>query len=494
MSATTTKPAAEPTMREQSLMGRLPLLGDMRVYNTFWVWVAGAFSYGAATWGLMTGGYLGSFLSAPEAIGSLFLGQTIGLLICSAFTGVVCPRFGIDVVDAAKPAFGVRGSQLVAASIIVIMIGWILVLVGFTGNALEQFATQTLGVGHSRVVLGILTLAAVVVCAVIAATGPRIFASLYNWVAPAMVVLTVAMLVVLLDKYGLSELWSKKPPADSQLPKGEGFALGVEVGAGFAFAYWISTGALFRLTTSPRMAVQGAMFGWAIMTIPVIAVAVFSALMLGSDDPSTWMYDLAGTAGGTAAIVFILLANISSTVMMFYIAGIAAQQAKALARIPFGALIAAMALPAVWVAFWPEKLFEWYPKFVAYNGVIVAPIVAVLTVDFFLLRRQSIDLRHVFTWKPGSKYWFWGGVNPVAVATVVFGILFYNWLYNPFTTEHKKLFEWVSASLPTFFVCGVVYWLAMQALVRSGRGAYPAADSAPGALRPVELEPGDVRL
>jgi NCS1 family nucleobase:cation symporter-1 len=491
MSATKTKPAAEPTMREESLMGRLPLLGNMRVYNSFWVWVAGAFSYGAATWGLMTGGYLGSFLSAPEAIASLFLGQTIGLLICAAFTGVVCARYGIDAVDAAKPSFGVRGSQIVALAIILIMIGWILVLVGFTGNALEQFLTQTIGIEHNRLVLGLLTLVVVIACGVIAAGGPRIFASLYNWVAPAMVLLTIAMLIVLIAEYGLGDLWAMHPPAESQLPKGEGFALGVEVGAGFAFAYWISTGAMFRLTRTPRIAVQGAMFGWAVMTIPVIAVAIFSALALGSDDPSTWMYDLAGTAGGTAAIVFIILANISSTVMMFYIAGIAAQQAKPLARIPFGWLIAGMALPAVWVAFWPEKLFEWYPKFVAYNGVIIAPIVAVLTVDFFLLRRQSIDLRHVFTWKPNSKYWFWGGVNPVAIATVVFGILFYNWLYNPFTTEHKELFEWVSASLPTFVVCGVVYWLLMQAVVRTGRGAYPAGE---GKAAVADLEPGDIRL
>src|SRR4051812_28039672 len=120
----TNRSSGADAAQTESLMGRLPVLSGNRVYRNWWVWIAGAFSYGAATWGLLTGGFLGSFLGAPQAITAFFLGQAASLLFCAAFLGVASSKFGIDTVDASKPAFGVRGSILILVLIIAIMIGW----------------------------------------------------------------------------------------------------------------------------------------------------------------------------------------------------------------------------------------------------------------------------------------------------------------------------------------------------------------------------------
>jgi NCS1 family nucleobase:cation symporter-1 len=467
----------------------------MRVYRTWFAWLAGAFAYGAATWGFLTGGFLGSFLPPGQAIAALFLGQTIALLFCVSFLGVVSTRYGIDTVDASKPAFGTRGAQVVTVLIVAIMIGWILVLVAFTGNVLQRFSTETLGASQSQGLLGVLTLAVAAGCALIAMTGPRIFARLYTWLSPIMVVLVVVLLVVLIAEHGLGELFAMSPPEESLLPGREGFALGVELGVGFGFAYWISMGALFRLVKSPRMAVHGSMIGWALMTVPVISVAILSAVSVGSDDPTVWMYDIAGDWGGAAAMLFILIANISSTVLMLYIALIAVQQSKLIARVPSWATIAVITLPCIWVAFWPAKLFDWYPTFLYYNGVLIAPIAAILTVDFFVLRRGQIDIRAVFTRKPGSRYWFWGGVNPVAIVVTAIGFGFYNLLYNPVSAEYGKLFTYITASAPTVVLCGALYWALMRFLViPRGIGGYPAASSGVAPRKVVEVAPGDLSL
>jgi NCS1 family nucleobase:cation symporter-1 len=478
----------------ESLMGRLPLLSGNRVYRNWWVWVAGAFSYGAATWGLLTGGFLGSFLGAPQAITAFFLGQAASLLFCAAFLGVASSKFGIDTVDASKPAFGVRGSILILVLIIAIMIGWILVLVALTGASLLQFANQVLGIDKSQGVLGVLSLAMLAVCVGLAAMGPTVFARLYGMIAPAHLVLVAALFIVLLADHGLSGLWNLKPPAENRLPAQEGFALALELGFGYGFGFWISMGALFRLVRSQRMAIHGAMIGWALLATPVVVIAIFSALAVGSSDPTVWMYDLAGDWGGTVAVVFIVLSNVSSTVMMFYIAGVATKQVKSLARVPFWMILTVMALPGIWVAFWPAKLFDWYPTFLYYNAVLIAPIVAILTVDFFVLRRQHIDVSHVFTWKPVGKYWFWGGVNPVSIVTVALGFGFYNLLYNPVTAEHGSLFDYTTASLPTVVVCSLFYYLVMRLVViPRGVGGYPPRRRTEP-IPAVALAPADVSL
>lgn len=450
---------------EASLMGRIPLLDDGRVYRGWAVWIFAAFAYGAATWGFLTGGFLGSFLPAPEAMASLFLGQTLALLFCVSFLGVVSTTYGIDTVDAAKPAFGLRGSQLVTFLVVTIMIGWILVLVAFTGVALSRFAGETLGTPPSDITLGVLMLVMVAVCAALAMTGPKIFARLYGAVAPIMILLVIVLFTVLVREYGLANLFAMQPPEEWALPGREGFTLGVELGIGFGFAYWISVGALFRLVKSRGLAIHGSMIGWALMTVPVISVAILSALAVGSEDPTVWMYDLAGDWGGAIAVTFIVVANISSTVLMFYIALIAIQQSKAVARISPKWTITVLALPAVWVAFRPDQLFEWYATFLYYNGVLIAPVVAILTVDYFVLRRKQIDLRHVFCNVRGSRYWFWGGVNWVAIAVVAIGFGFYNLLYNPVTAEYTQAFTYMTASVPTVLLCAVLYYLVMKLAV-----------------------------
>jgi NCS1 family nucleobase:cation symporter-1 len=354
------------------------------------------------------------------------------------------------------------------------MIGWILVLVGFTGNAISRFSDETLGARASQASIGIVSLAFVALCAVIAMTGPRIFARVYSWVSPLMIVLVLVLLGALIAEYGVGGLFDLRPAEEYALPGREGFALGVELGVGIGFAYWISMGAMYRLVKSPRMAIQGSMIGWALMTVPVIGVAILSALAVGSDDPTVWMYDLAGDWGGAAALLFILAANISSTVLMLYIALIAVQQLRLAARVPSWIVIVVMCLPCIWVAFWPAKLFDWYPTFLYYNGVLIAPTVAVLTVDYFILRRQQIDVRHIFTWKPGTRYWFWGGVNWVGIVVVAIGFGFYNLLYNPVTAEYTNLFTYITASIPTVILCGALYWAAMRWIViPRGLGGYP---------------------
>lgn len=457
------------------VMGRIPILDSARVYTGWTAWLFNAFAYGAATWSLLAGGYAGAMLPPLQAVGGLILGQTLALLLCVLYTGVVCTRYGIDTVDAGRPAFGIRGAHIITALIMLVMLGSIIVLVAFTGAGIAQFLQQNLSVQPSAVAVGLISIVLVAIAVALASLGPQIFTDVWNWVvAPLFVVLVAVLLGLLFAHFGSELLWMQ-PANKYQTTHAEAFAFAVEAGAGTGFGYWVSTGTLFRLVDTPRKAIHGGLIGWAFLTIPVIGVAILSTVSLGTEDPTRWMYQLAGTIGGTLAIIFIVVANITSVVMMLYISGITMRQFQGLQKVPPRVMMTALSLPAIIAAFWPDQVFVIYPIFLGYVGLASGPVVAVLSTDYFLLRREKLDVRHIFTHKPGTKYWFWSGFNPAALAAVAIGIAFYLAIYNPLTGAHGSLFLWITASLPAFFVTGIAYLVLMWLFVLPrGIGDYPA--------------------
>lgn len=460
---------------DEAVMGRLPLLDSARVYSSWAKWIFAAFVYGAAAWSLLTGGALGAMLPPGQAFAALLLGQTVALAVCVLFTGMVSGRYGIDTIDAARPAFGIRGAQVVTVLVFFAMTLSIMAVVSLLGAALDRFSELTLGIVAGKLAVGGVCVVLIALAVVFASLGPHFFARVWNWaVVPVFVVLTVVMLVALVVHFGIDGLFAMRPPVMEDGPTGmTAFMMGVEVGAGMGFAYWTSTGTLFRLVRSPRVAIHGSMIGWAFLTVPVIGAGIFAALGFGSHDPTVWMYELMGSVGGALAIVFIVVANVSCIVTMFYICSVVVRQTPAMARVPAWTIMTALGLPALLAAFWPDEVIAAFPAIVGYIGLATIPVVAVLTVDYFVLRHMELDLRHIFTHKPGTKYWFWKGVNPAAFAAVVAAVVTFQLIYNPLTYEYHAMFPYVSASLPAFVVAAVTYWALTRAFIAPrGLGGY----------------------
>ena len=63
--------------------------------------------------------------------------------------------------------------------------------------------------------------------------------------------------------------------------------------------------------------------------------------------------------------------------------------------------------------------------FLAYNGTMHAPLAGVLFVDYFLIRRQRLDLRSIFDDAPGGEYHYTRGFHWRALAAVVLGQVVY---------------------------------------------------------------------
>ena len=63
--------------------------------------------------------------------------------------------------------------------------------------------------------------------------------------------------------------------------------------------------------------------------------------------------------------------------------------------------------------------------FLAFMGVLFAPMCGIQVVDYFFFRKQRLDVRGLYLSGRGSSYHFWGGVNPAGVLGLVAGFATY---------------------------------------------------------------------
>jgi purine-cytosine permease-like protein len=106
-----------------------------------------------------------------------------------------------------------------------------------------------------------------------------------------------------------------------------------------------------------------------------------------------------------------------------------------------------------------------YTTYVGMLGNVFAPIGGVLIADYLFVKKMKIDLVALF--EPNGPYWYWNGVNPVAVVWTILGFLAYMFVIPA---------EWVKV-LMTVVATGAGYWATMQLLApystQLGRAARP---------------------
>jgi nucleobase:cation symporter-1, NCS1 family len=110
-----------------------------------------------------------------------------------------------------------------------------------------------------------------------------------------------------------------------------------------------------------------------------------------------------------------------------------------------------------------------YTTYVGMLGNVFSPIGGVLIADYILVKRMQIDLVALF--EPNGPYWYWKGVNPVAVAWTALGFLAYMFVIPA---------EWIRV-LVTLVATGAGYWATIELL--SPRISQIARAARPGPQR-----------
>jgi len=431
-----------------------------------------------ATWCFLIGGYVGYYL--PAGVGTIVMiaGSLVGILMIFLATVPVSTKYGIDSIASSKPQLGSRGSWISLFLLYTTVIGWNCLLLIFLGRAAAEILVALGIAGESArqpLVVAFAALAVLIVWWLLRG-GPDTVRDTGPLIAIAVLALGVVILVLLITKVGWSTIADAKPAyasGDTALDVSTGF----EVMVASVLSWWPYAGGMVRLCPSARTAKWPVIFGLGLPVGLVSIIGLLSALALpdSGGDPTTYLVDLGGVPVGVVALLFIVLSNVGTVMVGVYVTTVGLKQLPGLQRrVSWNGTTAITLAPVLLIILLiPNYFFDHIGTFLAFMGVLFAPMCGIQIVDYFLFRRQRLDVRALYLGGRGSGYHYWGGVNPAGVVGLLAGFMTYVYLLDPVSYVSHDPFKYVTASVPSAVVAAAVYAIVTVAAVRpAGRGGY----------------------
>ena len=470
---------SEAATREAQF-GVLPLLPGERVWGfADFTWVNVGLAI--ATWAFLIGGAMAATVDLRTGIAAAIIGNAISVALMALATCPPSARWGLEQYTFQRSVFGPRGVLLVVGIwLIVVETGWAAVLSIMFGRSTAHLvgaATDT-SIDPDGLLVSALAAVAIVLTWLVLARGALSMRFVNRVIAPGLFLVQFGMAALLVQHYGLDGLLALRPPAataDAHLD----FMQAVELNLAAGFSWWPVMGSLARVTRTKQASFWPNTIGLFGAAVLGEVVGLAAGLALGDSDPTAWMLPLGGLLAGAVALVWIALANVTSAASIVYATCIALRQlgGAAAARLPWTVLTGGFLVLPLLLGLWPGVIYDRFSQFLVLSGVAFAPLAAVCAADYFLLRRQRVDLRGIYANHDegaSSPYAFFAGFNPAALLAVVLGSATYVLLLDPVTFEMPVPgFRWLTASLPAFAVAGLAHLLLTRLWVRrSGLGGY----------------------
>ncbi len=469
----------ESEIKREAAFGSLPVLAKERLWGGWdFTWLN--ISLAIATWAFLIGGATALMVGFVEGIAAMLIGNVIGGAIMLLGGPIMTQRFGVDHFTMLRSTLGKVGVAIVVFGIVFIVgVGWHSILGLLVGRAYVQVSNQVVGTDFelNGLAVTIASLVALFIAWLAVSRGPKLIGKLNTYIAPGLVVVTVLMIIVLAQHTSMPELMNASPIAPFEDPR-LSFAMAIEFNVGAGIAWWQTLGSFGRLTKKPRVAIWGAYGGLLFGSMLAGTVGLVAALVLGDPDPPAWMVPLGGPVVGALVLAFVAFANITSVASAAYPTVLAIKQSggKWLERLSWPVITGAYVVCTMILSFFPSFMVDQFQVFVTLSGGVLASLCGVIAADYFILRKQVVDLPELFKPIHRSSYKFHGGINVAALVSLVVGVMFFMYLYNPITLETRTLFTVLTASIPTTIIAGLVFVVVSYPLyIARGLGGYRGA-------------------
>jgi nucleobase:cation symporter-1, NCS1 family len=428
----------------------------------------------------LASGMMGAGMNWWQALLTITLGNVIVLIpmILNAHAGT---RYGIPFPVFLRASFGVRGANIGAVARALVACGWFGIQTWLGGLALDALTSQIWTgwadvSGHKAIAFMVFWVAQVAIIW----RGMEGIKILESWAAPLLLAGGLAVLIWAFVKVGsVTEPFSASNELEG---KGPGFwtlfwpFLAANIG------YWATLSLnipdFTRFAQSQRSQAIGQAIG-----LPA-TMAAFSFIGIATTAATVVLYgeaiwspiDLMNRIGNTAAIIFAMIVIVAAQVTTNMAANVVAPSNDFSnlwpRKISFrtGGVITAL----IGIAMFPWKIYEdagsyIFTWLVGY-GSLLGAFGGVMIADYWLFRRERLDLVDLYSDDPGRQYWYSAGFNwrailavVVAVAPVVPGFI------EAATTKNfagfadpnilQRFYEQGFAF--TFVVAGVLYYALM---------------------------------
>ena len=418
---------------------------NLKGWDFFLLWAGAAISL-AEIW---AGGLL-----VPLGIGlglwAILLGHLIGNTPL-ALGGLMGSRWGIPTMVSVRPSFGIRGSYFAAGLNVIQLIGWTAVMLIVCGSAADAISRVY---GFSNTPLWIILSG--VITTLWAFVGHRFWKWLQRVSVVALMVLCLGMTYLVFRKFGWSML--------AQIPRGQDlpFMIGMDLVIAMPISWLPLVSDYSRFAHRSRSSFWGTWLGYFAVSSWMYVIGLAISLVTKSPDPSDAVMGLLVNFGwAIPALIIVLFSTFTTTFLDIYSTAISGMNIFPKLGERKGVIIGG-ALGTVTALIFPAILN--YEHFLLFIGAMFCPLFGVVLVDYFLCRKSSLVVEHLY--QQGGPYWFWKGVNPPAILAWVIGFAVYLG-FSPTLLEKVLGIQvsspWdIGSSLPSFFAASVIYWILMD--------------------------------
>ncbi len=431
----------EPVPKEERNLGG---------WDFFLLWAGAAISL-AEIWA----GSLIVPLGLGLGLWAILLGHLIGNTPF-ALGGLIGSRWGIPTMVSVRPSFGIRGSYFASALNVIQLIGWtavMLIVCGQAADAISKFY------GFSNLSLWIILSG--VITTLWALVGHRIWKWLERISVFALLVLCIAMTYVVFQQYGwgmLSQISRKR-----DFP----FMVGMDLIIAMPISWLPLVSDYSRFAKDSKSSFWGTWISYFIVSSWMYLIGLMASLATQSSDPSGVVMGLMLKFGwAIPALIIVLFSTFTTTFLDIYSTAISGLNIFPKLGERAGILIGGI-LGIIVAILFPTLLD--YEHFLLFIGAMFCPLFGIVLADYFFLKKSVFDLEDLY--RKEGRYWFWKGINPIAITTWAIGFAIYLG-FSPMLMEKvfriKASFPWpLGSSLPSMIVAGLIYWTLRKFAVRS---------------------------
>lgn len=446
--------------------GSLPLLAKEREWKPRTLFFSSA-QTAVATWCFLIGSYIAFYL--PAGSGSIVMpaAMLVGMFFVWTATVPMATRYGLEATRSTRAIFGARGSRITVALIFLFTIGWGTTLMILSGKSAAYLAVAVGLVAEEfawAVQMGV-SVASLIVVWLFISRGAGILRRVGPIVAVSVILLGLMVIVVIVAKIGTDKLFSAVP----QFASGNkllDYTTGIELMLATALSWWPYVGGMSRFNKSTRRAIVPVVLGLGLSVAIICLIGLYTELVFpgSAGNPVQGLFEQGGLWIALPAFAFIIISNIGTTMVGTYTAALALKQEPRIdAKLSWKAATAlAVACAVAVIVFAAEPFYENFGTFLTLSAVVFGPLCGLQITDYFLLRRQKLDIDGLYKDEPGSKYWYFGGFNLIGFASLAAGMVAFFLILDPITFESTEMFQFTTATVPATAITMAVYFILMK--------------------------------
>ena len=438
-----------------------PVPSEARHFG-FWdmvlTWMGANFQPGAWTIGgtIASAGFLG-------AMAIVLLGNPATYIIL-ALVGLISYRIGVPTMSVARASLGVKGGYLAVVCNVFSILGWTAISNYFASITISyifntMFGTPAYGTPGCELwmLLGCCINAAIAFIAVFAG-GSRSLKIFERIMILALLILAVFISIKLFQTITLTELLEWTVPADKTIS----FGVGLDAMIAFGITWTLLSGDYTRYTKNVKSATLAPVLGACIAAIWFAVIGVISvatvALTTGVFDannanPSSL---LMGLGFSWVALIVVVFSSVTTSMVNVFsgtmnIMGLSRKFEQRKVTIFVSIFTTLLAFVPVFYG----SFVDLFMIFLDSQSALFPPIMAIIIVDYYLLRKGNYDVQQLN--KTNGTYWYHSGFNIAAIIAWIFGtVIFFVFKHIGFGAAN------VGAVLPSFFACMAVYFVCSK--------------------------------